>query len=203
MKILIPKNKAITLLSERVKETEDWDFNETVWKSRTEDDVKEIFGVNDKKTLEVKFFKFNADIYGKIPPPGKKAAAKLVEGYIKFIKDYAEEVAHIEVAIPSYKAEYDNLKISYILVGQANEKLEQDIRVIHQDNAKLLSIINEQRAEIKSLKENVFQTENITIIRLWRFFVHLPWPSTLAILGILVAAFLLGAWAEHHHLLPG
>src|SRR5688572_9172540 len=88
MKLLINKDKAISILQDRIKDVNSFDFDPQVWKNRTGLDVQQIFGKACEQWLQVGQVQFDTYIEKekqKKLMEGKARAVKLLQSYIEYI----------------------------------------------------------------------------------------------------------------------
>ena len=93
MKLKIPDNKAIEILSKRIRELNDFDFQAKVWKDKTINDLHEIFSLGDTKWLQVSGLKFDTYIESEkfqLLQQGKLQAKQLLESYIEQITELSK-----------------------------------------------------------------------------------------------------------------
>ncbi|HYV95627.1 MAG TPA: hypothetical protein VE978_27880 [Chitinophagales bacterium] len=93
MNLLIPKDRAINILRQRISDLNDFHFNSKAWKDRTILDVKEIFGEFSNQWLQVYGLNFETYVSTekqKVLNEGKQTANILLYSYIDFINEYSQ-----------------------------------------------------------------------------------------------------------------
>ncbi|UOE48001.1 hypothetical protein MTO98_26680 [Mucilaginibacter sp. SMC90] len=189
-RIFTSKQKAIDLINNRINELNDFqNFNHVAWKARTVSDLTEIFGPASNQVFNAQrlnFYDIVTNENGKI----RENFRQLLQSYIGFIKDHIPEAQVKVVEQIDWEKQYNEMHNIVIQKGHNFDALHKLLE--NRD-----SMIDELNAEVEMLKNNVFQTENVTPLRLWRFFINLPWESVTIIIGILGATFALGVWLAH------
>jgi len=191
MNLKIPDNKAIEILSKRIRELNDFDFQAKVWKDKTINDLHEIFSVGDTKWLQVSGLTFDTYIESekyKLLQQGKLQAKQLLESYIEQIIELSKirkEKAIIEE--DNYKKKYSDL------LGEWN-KIVPDYNELLKEKDKLLETIEfkeqekqEQKKEINSLIENTVQLSNISLSKLFKLLFNLPIGQIITFFAIIIA----------------
>ncbi|WP_121812772.1 hypothetical protein [Mucilaginibacter kameinonensis] len=189
-RIFTSKQKAIELISNRINELNSYqNFNHVAWKARTVSDLTEIFGPASNQVFNAQrlnFFEIVTNENQKVIENFRQ----LLRGYVEFIKDHILD-APVKVAEQiDWEKQYHEM---HSIVIQKSENFDSLHKIVESRNSE----IDELELEIERLKNNVFQTENVTPLRLWRFFINLPWESVTIIGGVLAATFGLGIWLAH------
>lgn len=93
MKLLVPKEKAIKIISERISNLNSINFNPKAWQDRTVLDLREIFPVGSTQWLQVSQIRFDTFITSeksKVLKEAKETARQLLISYIDFIENFSE-----------------------------------------------------------------------------------------------------------------
>ncbi len=191
MNLLIPENNAIKILSKRIGELNDFDFQAKVWKDKTINDLHEIYSVGDTKWLQVSQLKFNTFIDSEkyeILKLGKLQAKQLLESYIEQIIEFSK------IRKEKTIIEEDNYKKKYSELLAEWNKIVPDYNELLKEKDKLLETIEfkeqekqEQKKEINSLKENTVQLSNISLSKLFKLIFNLPIGQIIAFFAIIIA----------------
>ena len=191
MNLKIPDNKAIEILSKRIRELNDFDFQAKVWKDKTVNDLHEIFSVGDTKWLQVSGLTFDTYIESekfKLLQQGKLQAKQLLESYIEQITELSK-IRKEQTII-----EEDNYKKKYSDLLREWNKIVPDYNELLKEKDKLLETIEfkeqekqEQKNEINSLVENTVQLSNISLSKLFKLIFNLPIGQIIAFFAIIIA----------------
>ena len=193
MELNIPKEKAIQILEKRKSEIDEYGFEPKVWKHTTEDNLKEIFGALDFKWTQISGISFNSpftELGASMLAKGKLQAKKYLDSYIEQINEFTDiKNSIVEENERFFEEENKTLKSKLMdVVSSTNSILE--------DRNKLLSDINEKSIEIKSLKENTVQLNEITLNKLVGLIKNLPIGQTIGLFttlfGVIGFSFWLG-----------
>ncbi|WAC03506.1 hypothetical protein N7U66_08495 [Lacinutrix neustonica] len=193
MQLKVRKEKAIEILEKRKKEIDEPGFDPKVWKHKTEDNLKEIFGGLDFKWTQIDGINFNSsftDLSASVLATGKLQARKYLNSYIEQIIEFTEiQDSIVEENERYFEQENKTLKSQMMdVVSSSNTILE--------DRNELLSDINAKSVEIKSLKENTVQLNKITLNKLLGLIKNLPIGQTIGLFttlfGIIGFSFWLG-----------
>jgi len=191
MNLLIPENKAIEILSKRIRELDNFDFQAKVWKDKTINDLHEIYSVGDTKWLQVSQLKFDTYIESEkfeILEKGKLQAKQLIDSYIEQIIEYSKirkEKTIIEE--DNYKKKYNDLLVEW-------NKTVPDYNELLKEKDGLLETIEfkerektEQKNEINRLIENTVQLSNISLSKLFKLLFNLPIGQIITFFAIIIA----------------
>ncbi|WP_316791482.1 hypothetical protein [Pedobacter frigoris] len=190
MKLSIPPNSAIKILSDRLRELDNYPFNPKAWVDRTVLDLREIFqyGTQWLQVSSIRFDTYITANQNRVLNEGKDTAKKLVASYIQFIKDYAE-IAIVKKAAfeKGFEGKYnDLLKDWNELVPGYNELIKNyDSALTSQEE--LLNEIEARDAEINRLETETIQLDSVSFKKLWTAFVNLPTGELVTVIGILLA----------------
>ena len=191
MQLKIPKDKAIEILEKRKSEIDQYGFEPKVWKHTTEDNLKEIFGGLDFKWSQISSISFSSpfsDSSGIAMSNGKNQARKYLDSYIEQIKEFTDIQNNlIEENEKFFVKENKNLK------NQLTEVLT-NANIILNDNNEILTELNAKNAEIKSLKENTVQLNEITLNKLFGLIKNLPIGQTIGLITTLFAVIGFSYW---------
>jgi len=195
-KILITKEKAIKLLNDRIADLYKMGFDHVAWKSRTVYDIAEIFGDYSKQYLDA------SHVYFSVAYPGthdqtKNTLKQLLQSFIDFINDHIADPPNPDAQRSVWGIEYQRMIRETAETEKDNKALIKKVSELDFSIGKKNEELAAKNSEIQRLKDNVFQTENITLIKLWRFFIHLPWEGILGIWIVLAATFSLGVGLAH------
>jgi hypothetical protein len=182
MELKIPKDKAIEILKKRKGEIDLIGFEPKVWKHTTEDNLKEIFGGLDFKWTQISDISFSSpysEISSSVFDKGKLQAKKYLDSYIEQISEFTEiQNSLVKEKERFFEQENKNLKSRLIeVVTNSNKKLE--------DCNELLFDINAKNIEIKTLKENTVQLNEITLNKLLGLIKNLPIRQAIGLFTVL------------------
>ncbi|SDP22408.1 hypothetical protein SAMN05428975_0767 [Mucilaginibacter sp. OK268] len=204
--IEIPKQKAIKLLNDCIFDLDN-SFDEKVWKSKTEHEVKAIFGVLDMRHLEISQLRFGSIVgVSSIDQinRSKETAKKLVQSYISFIEEHIPDPVQAAIAQPTWETKYNKLQTQYAQIQNSNSQLAEKVKANNLTIAQLQTDLAEKDAEIQRLKDSVFQLDELTIKKLFGIFTHLPIGTGVAVIAFLLTLigfiFFAGVWAHTHGL---
>ena len=191
MNLLIPANKAIEILSKRIRELNDFNFQAKVWKDKTVNDLHEIYAIGDTKWLQVSQLNFDTFIESeksKVLETGKLQAKQLLESYIEQINELSK-IRKEKVII-----EEDNFKNKYSKLLNEWNKLVPDYNELLKEKNTLLENIEfkeqekqEYKKEINRLTENTVQLSNISLSKLFKLIFNLPIGQIITFFAIIVA----------------
>lgn len=128
MELLIPKDKAIKILQDRLAEINHFDFNPKAWKSKTENDLQEIFkfGLQWLQISNISFDTFITAEKNKALNEGKDTARKLIASYIEFIQEHSRIAEEKQIMNEKYYEEkYDNLVVDWNNLVPSYKALEK------------------------------------------------------------------------------
>ncbi|MDD2674135.1 hypothetical protein [Flavobacterium petrolei] len=182
MELKIPKDKAIEILEKRKNEIGLSGFEPQVWKHTTEDNLKEIFGKLDFKWTQISGISFSSpysEVSSSVFEKGKLQAKKYLDSYIEQISEFTEiQNSLVEEKERFFEQENKNLKSRLIeVISSSNKNLK--------DWNELLSGINAKNIEIKKLRENTVQLNEITVNKLLGLIKNLPIGQTIGLLTVL------------------
>ncbi|WP_299124519.1 hypothetical protein [uncultured Tenacibaculum sp.] len=171
MELKIPSKKALEIFEKRKQEISQYGFEPLIWKSKVENDCREIFGGVDFRCLDIGKIKFITSVTSakeSTMAKGKIQATKLMESFIEQIEEYSQ-IAELKSKKSEkyYESEYNKLtKETSRIITQANEL------IIDQNN--LLDELREQDTEIERLKNETVQLSNISLSKLLKLIGNLP-----------------------------
>jgi len=200
MNLKIPDNKAIEILTKRIRELNDFDFQAKVWKDKTINDLHEIYSVGDTKWLQVSGLNFDTFIVSekvKTLQQGKLQAKQLLESYIEQINELSKIRKEKSII------EEDNFEKKYSDLLDEWNKVVPDYNELLKEKEKLLELteFKEQekedlKKEINRLEENTVQLSNISLAKLFKLIFNLPIGQIITffaiIIGIIGGSFKLG-----------
>jgi len=196
---MIPKDKAISILNNKLKELITPGFNWKVWQNTTTIDMKQIFGTFSDQSLQISHINF---ISAYLPPEetvpkGREDAAGLLKSYIQQIENYSQIADQkIQITHQSFEKKYYELADKYNQKISENRTLATALTSYNEELANFREELSHSKIEIKRLEDDTLQLENITLINLWNAILKLPfksiWPVILVFLSILTGAFFLG-----------
>lgn len=191
MRLNIPEHKAIEFLQNRIRELDSFNFQPKAWKSKTENDLKEIFSVGDTKWLQISGINFNTLVDSKkaeVLREGKAQAKQLLESYVELIKNYSAIQQEKEVIEEdNFKKKYSDLLEEWNgLVPNYNTLLKEKETLNETLETKDQELSNKDQ-EIQRVIENTVQLSNISLTKLIKLLFSLPVGQVIAFFAILIA----------------
>jgi hypothetical protein len=201
MKLLIPKDKAIQILQDRISGLYAYDFNAEAWKERTVLDLKEIFPLGSTQYLKIQFLRFDTYIVAdkhKVILEAQKTAEQVLKSYIEFINEYSKVAEERKVIKEKdFEAKY------YELLKERNEIVTDYNGLIknHEEqldtNSELLDQAENLNNQIETIRRDTIQIDSVSLNKLSKAFFNLPiWQivTTLSVItAIIIGAFGLGS----------
>ena len=191
MKLLIPKDKAIQILQDRISGIYAYDFNAEVWKERTVLDLKEIFPLGSTQYLKIQFPRFDTFIVAdkhKVMLEAQKTAEQILKSYIEFINEYSKVAEERKVIIEKdFKAKYyDLLKDRNEVVTEYNALLKNYEEQLDK-NSKLVDEAEDLLNQIKTIRKDTIQLDNVSLSKLSKAFFNLPLWQIVTTFSIIIA----------------
>lgn len=201
MKLLIPKEKAIQILQDRISGLYVYDFNPEAWKERTVLDLKEIFPLGSTQYLKIQFLRFDTYVVAdkhKVMLEAQKTAEQVLKSYIEFINEYSK-VAEERKIIKEKDFEtkyYELLKERNEIVTDYNG-LIKNYEELLDTNSELLDQAENLNNQIETIRRDTIQIDNVSFSKLSNAFFNLPvWQIVTTfsvIIAIIVGVFGLGS----------
>lgn len=191
MRLLIPKEKAIQILQDRISELNVFDFNAEAWKERTVLDLKEIFPIGSTQYLKIQFLRFDTYVVAdrhKVMAETKKTAEQVLKSYIEFINEYSK-VAEERKVIKEKDFEtkyYDLLKERNEIVTDYNAFLKNYEEQLD-TNSELLDQIEGLNNQIETIRRDTIQIDNVSFTKLSKAFFNLPIWQIVATFSVIIA----------------
>lgn len=198
MRLLIPKDKAIKILQDRISGLDEYNFNSEAWKERTVLDLKEIFPLGSTQYIKIQFLNFETYISSekqKVFAEAKATAKKVLNSYIDFINEYSQ-VAEEKKVIKEKDFEqkyYDLLKDRNQVVTDYNDLVKNYEEQI-ETNSELIDKLNDTDRQLQTVKADTIQLDNISVLKLWKAFLNLPLWQIVSFFSVLVAI-IIGSFA--------
>lgn len=152
MKLNVPKEDAIRIINERLRDLNSFDFDPKVWKDRTVIDFKQIFPSFDQwlQVAKIQFDSFIERDKAKTLEDGKVTAKKLLNSYIDFVQQHTTiRTKEREIVETSYKDKYRELLSEWNeLVSEYNDLLSRHSDLIDTTNS-LFDKIEELETQLK------------------------------------------------------
>lgn len=202
MRLKIPIEAAIEIITERKDEIWQYNFDPQVWKDKTQNDLREIFELGDNKWLQISGLQFTSYLPGEkhqALEKGKRQADEYLTSYIERINKYAE--IHSKSIINEEN-----------LYKEENKKLSVDLTNLYdystnllEEKSLLLKDINNKDLRINYLENNTVQLDDITLEKIAGLIKNLPIKQTVGLVTtfftILGFTFYLGTiFKENHYL---
>jgi hypothetical protein len=201
MKLLIPKDKAIQILQDRISGLHANDFNAEAWKERTVLDLKEIFPRGSTQYLKIQFLRFDTFVVAdkrKVMLEAKKTAIQILKSYIEFINEYSKVAEERNVI-----KEKDFETKYYELLTERNEivtdynGLLKNYEEQLETNSELLDQEENLNNQIDTIRRETIQIDNVSFNKLNKAFLNLTiWQIVTAfsiIIAVIVGVFGLGS----------
>ncbi|RXK60738.1 hypothetical protein ESA94_09755 [Lacibacter luteus] len=152
------KEQAISILQDRIREVNAYNFDPQVWKNRTQLDVQQIFGRYCEQWLQVGQLYFDTYIVSekqKKMAEGKATAIKLLQSYIEYINQTTAIAAQQrQESEELYKQKYSKL------LGEWNEFVPQYNQLL-KDHDNLIEQYNTVQGEKETIEQEVQQTKKV------------------------------------------
>lgn len=201
MKLLIPKDKAVQILQNRISGLYNYDFNAEAWKERTVLDLKEIFPLGSTQYLKIEFLRFDTFVVAdkhRVMLEAQKTAEQVLKSYIEFINEYSK-VAEERKVIKEKDYEtkyYDLLKERNEVVSEYNVILK-NYEEQHNTNSELVDQTEDLLNQIETIRRDTIQLDNVSFSKLSKAFFNLPiWQIVTTfsvIIAIIIGVFGLGS----------
>jgi hypothetical protein len=191
MKILIPKDKAIQILQDRISGLNVYDFNAEAWKERTVLDLKEIFPLDSTQYLKIQFLRFDTYIVAnkyEVMSDAKRTAEQVLKSYIEFINEYSK-VAEERKVIKEKDFEtkyYDLLKERNEIVTNSNGIIKNYEEQFH-TNSELLDQTEKLKIQIETIRKDTIQIDNVSFSKLTKAFFNLPVWQIVTTFSVIIA----------------
>lgn len=201
MKLLIPKDRAVQILQDRISGLYIYDFNAEAWKERTVLDLKEIFPLGSTQYLKIQFLRFDTFVVAdkhKVMLEAQKTAEQVLKSYIEFINEYSK-VAEERKVIKEKDFEakyYDLLKERNEVVTDYNGILKNYEEQLD-TNSELVDQTEDLLNQIETIRRDTIQLDNVSFSKLSKAFFNLPiWQIVTTfsvIIAIIIGVFGLGS----------
>jgi len=113
MNLSIPEDKAIEILSKRIGELNDFDFQAKVWKDEVINDLKEIYLLGDTRWIQISGLHFETFLQSEkqsVFQKTKLQARQLIESYIEQIRRHSKIGAEKQIIVDdNYQKKYSDL----------------------------------------------------------------------------------------------
>ena len=178
MELLIPKDEAINILTQRIRELNSNNFNSKVWKDRTILDLKQIFGVFGDQWLQISSIYFETAIISQKVQKlqeGRQAAEGLLSSYIDYIEQYSKIAAkRNQIKEQGFEDKYYNLLTDYNKYAKEYATLLDEHSSLLDENENLSNQLSESKSENEHITKNTLQLDNVSFKRLWLGIQNLP-----------------------------
>jgi hypothetical protein len=201
MKLLIPKDKAIQILQDRISGLQVYGFNAEAWKERTVLDLKEIFPRCSTQYLKIQNLRFATFVVAekrKVMLEAQKTTTQILKSFIEFINEYSK-VAGERNVIKEKDFEtkyYELLKERNEIVTDYNGLLKNYEKQLD-TNSELLDQEENLNNQIDTIRRETIQIDNISFNKLIKASFNLPiWQivTAISIIGaVIVGVFGLGS----------
>jgi hypothetical protein len=191
MKLLIPKDKAIQILQDRISGIYAYDFNAEAWKERTVLDLKEIFPLGSTQYLKIQFLRFDTFIVAdkhKVMLEAQKTAEQILKSYIEFINEYSKVAEERKVIVEKdFETKYyDLLKDRNEVVTEYNTLLKNYEEQLDK-NSELVDDTEELLNQIETIRKDTIQLDNVSFSKLSKAFFNLPVWQIVTTFSIIIA----------------
>jgi hypothetical protein len=191
MKLLIPKEKAIQILLDRISGLYVNDFNAEAWKERTVLDLKEIFPLGSTQYLKIQFLRFDTFVVAdkhRVMLEAQKTAEQVLKSYIEFIKEYSK-VAEERKVIKEKDFEakyYDLFKERNEIVTEYNTLIKNYEEQLN-TNSELFDQTEDRLNQIEAIRRDTIQLNNVSLSKLSKAFFNLPIWQIITTLSVIIA----------------
>lgn len=186
MQLKIPFEEAIRILEKRKSEILLNDFDHKVWKGKTENDLKEIFAGMDYKWLQISQLDFEAPFTSdqnkrEVFNRGKRQAEQFLDSYIEQIQEYSQiQQKQANQTEQTFELKYYKIK------NEMNELIDETNSFL--DNYKnLQSEVEDKDAQIRKLKNNTVQLNEISLRKLFHLIGNLPVIQIVTLISVVIA----------------
>jgi|SRR6185437_5811407 len=202
MKILLPSNDAIDILSERLNALSYYPFNPTVWQKVTVIDIDQIFGTLSNQSLSINHITFETPVTqysAETLKKGIEIAKGLLNSYIQQIARYSE----IELNRQGSKEFHLQRQINELIDQRV--KLQNNYAALNASNTVIKKENDNLQKQLKTLQErnqylidNKLQSDNVTLKTIWRISLNTPlkklWPVIGVLISLLIIFFTIGLY---------
>ncbi len=191
MKLLVPKEKAIKIISQRVLDLNSMNFNPKAWQDRTVLDLQEIFPIGSTQWLQVSQIRFDTYVSSeksKVLNEAKETARQLLLTYIDFIENYSETSTQKTIIVDdNYQLKYINLLSEWNkLVPGYNQLLENE-KVLRNEILSKEKEIENTNQEIQRIQDNTIPFDKLTFSKLIKAIFNMPVAQIIVFFGIIIS----------------
>lgn len=188
MKLLVPKEKAIKIISERVLDLNSSNFNPKAWQDRTVIDLREIFPIGSTQWLQVNQIRFDTFVTSekiKVLKEAKETARQLLLSYIDFIENFSEANFQKSIIVEdNYRLKYTDLLAKWNnLIPEYNKLIEDEI-VLREEILSKEQDFDNLNEEIIRIQDNSIPFEKLTLSKLIKAIFNMPVPQLIIFFGI-------------------
>ena len=200
MKLLIPKEKAIQILKDRISEIYSHEFNADAWKERTVLDLKEIFPVGSTQYIKIQTLLFDTFVVAdkqKFILEAQKKAEQILKSYVEYIIEHSKITEERKkLKEKDFEAKYYELLKDRDLVITDYIAFLEKYEELLEENSNLFDKSEDLNNQIKTIRKNTIQIDNVSLSKLSKAFFNLPlWQiitSISIIIGFIIETFRLG-----------
>lgn len=204
MQLLIPKEEAVSILNDRIRELWKSEFNSKVWLNTTIIDIKQIFGTFSDQHNQMSIVNFEtsfSELRNKVLLEAKTTSEGLLRSYVNQIEKYSKiELQRKATVEGGFQRKYQALVTEYTNEIQKHVNSNEIQTTLKTENLNLSKELDDALHQNQMLINNTLQLDNITLKNLWKAILNLPAKSVWAIVGILLAlltgAFLFGEFIQ-------
>ena len=201
MKLLIPKDKAIQILQDRISGIYAYNFNAEAWRERTVLDLKEIFPPGSTQYVKIQFLRFDTFVVSdkhRVMVEAQQTAEQILKSYIEFIDEYSKVAEEREIITEkNFETKYyELLKDRNEIVSDYNELIKN-----YEEQLDTTSGLLDQKEnllnQIDTIRKDTIQIDNVSFSKLSKAFFNLPiWQIVTTfsvIIAIIIGMFGLGS----------
>lgn len=191
MKLLVPKEKAIKIISERVLDLNSSNFNPKAWQDRTVIDLREIFPIGSTQWLQVSQIHFDTFVTSekiRVLKEAKETARQLLLSYIDFIENFSEANFQKSIIVEdNYRLKYADLLAKWNnLIPEYNKLIEDEI-VLREEILSKEQDLDNVNEEITMIQDNSIPFDKLTLSKLTKAILNMPVPQIIFLFGVLVS----------------
>jgi hypothetical protein len=191
MKLLVPKEKAIKIISERVLDLDASNFIPKAWQDRTVIDLKEIFPLGSSQWIQVSQIHFDTYVTSeknRVLKEAKETARQLLLSYIDFIEKFSETNFQKSIIVEdNYQLKYVDLLAKWNNLIPEYNKLIEDESVLRDEILSKEQDLDNLNEEIIRIQDNSILFEKLTLSKLIKAIFNMSVPQMIIFFGVVAS----------------